>query len=187
VLPAPVSKENAAAILPRALWLEVLSYTTREWFERPSTSEDWLRRRLEQEQICAREAREAQQRAEARLERMERERDLYKLLLLRSQARLRAAAGDRNVPNNDMEEAVEQDGDLLRLLRVLVAADPDEDEEQEDVDIAESDDDEDGEDAMEDGTEVMNGVEEDLRRAYATGPVAGRQQPRSVSMSIDDA
>ena len=201
--PRPVPPAvNAAAILPRALWMEILTYTTRDWFEKPRNSEDLLRRRLKEEQSALREAQEARQRAEARVAMMERERDLYKLLLLRCQTRLRAAVGDRALPEEALVVGGEEElphlvtdrqGGFLRALRILrrsVAAESDhdeeDDEEHEDVDLDESDDEESAV-AMEDATEVNDDrpMDEDLV-AISEPAVVGRLQARTVSISGED-
>ncbi len=51
-LPQPVipkDRINSASLLPRQLWIEVLSYTRRDWFEQAPTAEDVLRRQLLQQ------------------------------------------------------------------------------------------------------------------------------------------
>lgn len=188
--PVQTHGENAAAILPRALWMEVLTYTTRDWFEKPRNTEDVLRRRLQEEQAALCEAKEARQRAEFRMARMERERDLYKILLLRSQARLRSMLREHNLPEDAALGIAEDElphllmnrhGDILRLLGQSVAAESEEDGDQEDVDLeSESD----GESVMEDATET-NDMEEDPTPAASV--TLSRRQPRTVSMSSDDA
>lgn len=86
---------NMAASLPRALWMEVLSYTRRDWFEQPQSEEDFLRKRLREEQAAAQRAQEARIEAESRLHVVERERDIYRLLALRWQRRLQATMNER--------------------------------------------------------------------------------------------
>lgn len=164
VQPAPpvvTELVNAAAILPRAVWLKVLSYTTRDWFEPPRDAEQLLRRRLRDEEAALRQAEQARQRAETRLAVMERERDFYKSLALRWQARLRNAVGedaaddaDDGLLGTDQVLVRMQDGggrNFLRLFgarlrranRRLLRGDSDaededhisDDEEQEDVDL----------------------------------------------------
>lgn len=213
-VPLPKTTVNAAAILPRALWMEVFSYTTRDWFEQPCNTEDLLRRRLKEEQDALRAAQEARQRAEARVMMMERERDLYKLLLLRCQTRLRTALGDQAVPeeallladgvgDDDGDEEEEDDapqfmvagrqGGFLRALRLLrrtVAGNNHRDEEEEsheDVDLEESEDDT-SETAMEAEAHDDDGapMEEDTELFSAAVAVAARPQARTVSISGDD-
>jgi len=171
----PPQRINAASILPRALWMEILTYTTRDWFDKPRDTEDLLRRRLSQEQAALKEAQEARERAEARVQMMESERDLYKLLFLRCQTRLRAAVVGSGTTDNDepllnpnddelpfLLSSVDRQGDFLRAMRILrrsVTSDDDDDEEEdnEDVDLEESEDDsEESSMAMEDTTVDTN-------------------------------
>jgi hypothetical protein len=84
-------KVNLAASLPKDLWMKILSFTHRSWFDQPhKMDEAFLRQRIVQEQQAAREAKEACVDAERRLRLMERERDGYKLIAMRWQLRLRA-------------------------------------------------------------------------------------------------
>lgn len=197
------ARVNAASILPRALWMEVLSYTTRDWFDKPRNAEELLRRRLKDEQAAVREAQEARQRAEARVSMMERERDLYKLLLLRCQARLRtaggsAAADEDGLDEDDFQQIVSitnRPGGFLRALRILRRSvardndahddDDDDSDGHEDVDLEDSDDESEST-AMED-VSVTNGerpMEDD--NMVVSAHVARHQQARSVSIAGDD-
>jgi len=96
--PPEVMKEqiNAAAQLPRALWVEVLSYTHRDWFAKPRSEEFFLRQRLEEERQAATRAHEARLDAETRLRLVERERDAYRRLALRWQSRLQSVTRNRD-------------------------------------------------------------------------------------------
>jgi hypothetical protein len=93
--PTVENQINLAAHLPKSIWIEILSYTHRDWFAQPHSDVDMLRRRLEQEQLAVRRAEEARRDAEMRLRVMERERDGYRRLAVRVQARLQAIMNDR--------------------------------------------------------------------------------------------
>jgi hypothetical protein len=91
---------NLASKLPKDIWMKVLSYTHRSWFEQPyKVDESMLRKRLRQEQVAAQRAKEACTEAERRLRMAERERDGYKLLAMRWQIRLRSVLNDANKQN----------------------------------------------------------------------------------------
>lgn len=143
VLPVVRERVNAASILPRALWMEVLSYTTRDWFKKPHSNEDLLRRRLLEEESALREMQEARQRAEARLATMERERDFYKLLAIRWQTRLRASRRQGH-PGVDEDDILIGDDELPRLLSALrgdEGSDDSDDSDEELLSVADVDED----------------------------------------------
>jgi hypothetical protein len=75
--------------------MEVLSYARQDWFEQPRSEDDLLRRRLQEAQLAAQRAHEARVEAESRLQLVERERDVYRLLAQRWQRRLQAATNER--------------------------------------------------------------------------------------------
>jgi hypothetical protein len=81
---------NVASTLPRALWMEIFSYTHRNWFDKPHSKEAWLRRRLQEEQEAHRRSQEARYEMETRLRMAERERDIYRLLAMRWHSRLQS-------------------------------------------------------------------------------------------------
>jgi len=95
---------NVASRLPRALWMEILSYTHRDWFEPPHSDAEFLKLRLVEEQAAAQRARDALQEAEARLHMAERERDVYRLLAMRWQARLQSVTHGRSNGDADAED-----------------------------------------------------------------------------------
>jgi hypothetical protein len=95
----------------------VLSYTTRDWFQKPQSNEDLLRRRLLEEEAALREMQAARQRAEARLATMERERDFYKLLAIRWQTRMRVSRRQgRSAMDDEDDDVLIGDDELPRLL-----------------------------------------------------------------------
>ena len=103
---------NVAAQLPKSIWMEILSYTHRDWFERPQSEAEILRRRLEHEQEAVRRADEARREAEMRLRAMERERDGYRRLALRTQTRLQAMIDERggsSTARNESEDMLTDD------------------------------------------------------------------------------
>jgi protein-L-isoaspartate O-methyltransferase len=112
------SNINVASQLPKSLWLEILTYTHRDWFEQPQSEADILRRRLEHEQLAAHRADEARREAEMRLRMMERERDGYRRLAIRTQARLQALINDRGDTSSNANEPEDMltDDDASQIL-----------------------------------------------------------------------
>lgn len=96
----PKEKLNAASMLPRALWVEVLSFANRDWFDAPLTEVDFLRSRLSEEQTNVIEANRAKEEAEARCRTAERERDMYRVLARTLRTRLSAISQEAS---NDAE------------------------------------------------------------------------------------
>jgi len=96
------TKINAASMLPRALWVEILSYTHRNWFDVPLNEVDFLRRRLAEEQANVERANRARREAESRYRVAERERDIYKILARTLRSRLHGA------PSDDSDESPEE-------------------------------------------------------------------------------
>jgi hypothetical protein len=94
---------NLAATLPNVVWMEILSYTHHNWFEPPNSHGSYLQERLLEEQDSARKAHEARVEAEARCHVAQRERDVYRLLARRWQARL------HSVLNRRQRATIEQD------------------------------------------------------------------------------
>lgn len=119
----PIVKEcgiNVASQLPKSIWIEILSYTHRDWFERPQAEAEILRRRLELEQQAVRRADEARRDAEMRLRSMERERDGYRRLALRTQARLQAMIDERggsSIARNESDDMLTDDETSQALSR----------------------------------------------------------------------
>jgi len=99
----PKGKLNVAALLPRALWLEILSYTRRDWFEAPQSEVEFLRQRLKEEQENAERARRSSLEANLRCHIVERERDMYKILALRLRARIQHNGGSRGLIDEDLD------------------------------------------------------------------------------------
>lgn len=119
----PLERTNAAAKLPRALWIEILSFTDRTWFEKPRSADDsLLRRRLLEEQAAARRAHEARLQAESRLHLVERERDVYRLLALRWQSRLQGIMRERGTTQDD--DAMVGLEDFAEVARSAFANEP---------------------------------------------------------------
>ncbi|KAL7461521.1 hypothetical protein ACHAXS_001939 [Conticribra weissflogii] len=88
--PRPDELFNAAAMLPRALWVEILSYTHRKWFEPEQNETEYLKRRLREEKAKAAQAERSRKEAEERCLALERECALSRLLARRWQSRLNA-------------------------------------------------------------------------------------------------
>jgi hypothetical protein len=113
---------NVAAKLPRALWMEVLSYARQDWFEQPRPEDELLRRRLEEAQRAAQRANEARTEAESRLRLMERERDVYRLLAQRWQSRLQTVMGERMETGTSAESGLGDDDVFAGIDEVAAAA-----------------------------------------------------------------
>ena len=111
---------NTASMLPRAIWMEVLSYTHRNWFEPRPSEEDLLRQRLKEEQAAVTQAQQARLEAEARLHMAEQERDVYRHLALRWQYRLQTVMNEQRSSNNadsnqNQDNRHELDNDAMLL------------------------------------------------------------------------
>jgi hypothetical protein len=152
---------NIAAMLPRVLWMEIMSYTHRDWFEAPQSEVGVLRRRLAEEQANAQRANTRRLEAEARCHIVERERDVYRLLSRRWQSRLNSLLNQRDgesVSESDSVEdasasasallrgrdqaAIFEFGGMFRRFRNRPAAyessdDDDEDEYHRDIEVSE--------------------------------------------------
>mmetsp|Transcript_26800 Transcript_26800/g.39653 ORF Transcript_26800/g.39653 Transcript_26800/m.39653 type:complete len:494 (+) Transcript_26800:103-1584(+) len=111
------SRINVAAILPRFVWMEILSYTHRNWFEPLHSNEDFLRHRLKEEEDNCRKAHAARMEAEARCHMAERERDVYRLLARRLQSRMQLLIEQQNGgnPNENAIAAVDLEDELMNL------------------------------------------------------------------------
>lgn len=96
---------EGTTMLPRAVWMEVLSYTTRDWFEPPMDELEYLRKRLRDEQANTERANRARLEAESRCQLAERERDVYRLLARRWRTRLNDSRG---VNNDAVEDNIEE-------------------------------------------------------------------------------
>jgi len=117
-VPSEEERFNVAAMLPKSLWLEVLSYTHRKWFEPEQNETEYLKRRLREEKAKVASAEKARRDAEERCHAAERERAVYRLLARRWQSRLNLLLSqqerqDENVRQQD--EAAEELSDLLDL------------------------------------------------------------------------
>lgn len=130
------SRVNLAAVLPRVIWLEILSYTHRRWFDSKESETEFLKKRLLEEQANAAKARQALEDAEARCQVAQRERDVYRLLARRWQSRLQLVLQQQrdlvesgpapNLPqilspnetndNPEREESSSADASLVALL-----------------------------------------------------------------------
>ncbi|KAL7534664.1 hypothetical protein ACHAXR_006022 [Thalassiosira sp. AJA248-18] len=118
--PVPIQEGrfNAAAMLPKSIWLEILSYTHRKWFVPEQNETDYLKRRLREEKAKTAKAEKARREAEERCLAAERERAVYRLLSRRWQARLNLLLSqqDRQDENaRQQDEAAEEVSDLLDL------------------------------------------------------------------------
>ena len=97
---------NISAMLPRVLWMEIMTYTHRDWFEAPQSEVSVLRRRLVEEKANSRRANTRRLEAEARCHNIERERDIYRLLARRWQSRLDSLLNRRDGDSVSESESV---------------------------------------------------------------------------------
>mmetsp|Transcript_28138 Transcript_28138/g.34255 ORF Transcript_28138/g.34255 Transcript_28138/m.34255 type:complete len:565 (+) Transcript_28138:150-1844(+) len=135
---------NPAAMLPRVIWIEILSFTHRKWFDSKQTETQYLKKRLFEEQQNAAKAQQARIEAETRCQVAERERDVYRLLARRWQSRLqlilqqqrqlaeRDATGGRNLQRL---VSGEERAAIFGLGAMLHPADSDDDDEDDETDI----------------------------------------------------
>jgi protein-L-isoaspartate O-methyltransferase len=202
-LPAPRPRINAASKLPRALWMEILSYTHRDWFAPPRSEEAFLRARLEEEQEATRRAQKAREDTETRLHMAERERDIYRTLALRWQSRLRAItrSGVAQLENPDGDDPLIGVDDISQAASIALVQDPslrmgglrsmfrqfqqDSSEEEETASEAEGMEDVEQE-AMEETESASQGSEETESTMAASPPassqgIEARSQARTVS------
>lgn len=162
----PQKKVNAASMLPRALWVEILSFTHRNWFDVPMNEVEFLRRRLAEEEANLERANEAKEEAEARCRLAERERDIYKVLARTLRSRLNSSLPEGSVSSSEILEETAAEmilggresfltfnlGRMLRLVARERSDEEMEEDENEDVDFLEDEDDDDDDmsDAMDD-------------------------------------
>jgi len=201
--PPKVLKEqiNAAAHLPRALWMEVLSFTHRDWFEQPRSEEVMLRHRLEEERQATTAANEARVDVESRLRVVERERDAYRRLALRWQSRLQSVLRNQDRNREAADDANDDSafmlpGDLNAIIRQFQdeAVSSDEEDTQGgepmDAELSEGDDDNDSNAAMEDAEEEESASDSESTMAASppesSSPVFLRQA-RTVSIASHEA
>jgi hypothetical protein len=83
--------------LPKALWIEVLSYTHRHWFDEPQSEENVLRHRVQMLESSVEHAHETKRRLEKRLGIVQGERNLYRHMAQSLQARLRRVLGENGL------------------------------------------------------------------------------------------
>jgi hypothetical protein len=168
-LDQPRARLNVASKLPKLLWMEIMSYTHHSWFEQSNTSVELLQMRLAQEQANAIKAADAARKAEQRVRVLERERDGYRMLALRWQARFQELAGAqqqsdattfamlmeamRNEPlalgdHDDDHDNSSNPEDAGNAAGTMEYPDDDDEEEQEDSSAGRSNDDDDDDDSL---------------------------------------
>jgi len=145
--PRPDELFNAAAMLPRALWVEILSYTHRKWFEPEQNETEYLKRRLREEKAKAAQAERSRKEADERCLALERECALSRLLARRWQSRLNALLSQQDQQGDDGQRSELFDGGArginldnrytlsgLRLMLQQISGGHGEDEESVSVD-----------------------------------------------------
>mmetsp|Transcript_5011 Transcript_5011/g.7275 ORF Transcript_5011/g.7275 Transcript_5011/m.7275 type:complete len:552 (-) Transcript_5011:59-1714(-) len=119
-VPTTDERFNAAAMLPKSIWLEILSYTHRRWFAPEQNETDFLKRRLMEEKVKTAKAERARREAEARCHAAERERAVYRLLARRWQSRLNVLLSQQQEQGSEQEESEQYQHraaeDLFNLL-----------------------------------------------------------------------
>mmetsp|Transcript_16045 Transcript_16045/g.39292 ORF Transcript_16045/g.39292 Transcript_16045/m.39292 type:complete len:480 (+) Transcript_16045:123-1562(+) len=151
ITPQPTRHLNTASMLPKAIWMEIMSYTHRDWFKTPESEVEVLRRQLKEERENAEKANRARLEAESRCHIAQRERDVYQLLARRWKSRLHAQLGED--VNDNLEDAAismlfgaSDNVSIFRLLRRFqdqmedTDSEEEEDESEDDGDQSESED-----------------------------------------------
>jgi hypothetical protein len=202
---------NIAAMLPRVLWMEIMSYTHRDWFEAPQSEVGVLRGRLAEEQANSQRANTRRLEAEARCHIVERERDVYRLLARRWQSRLDYLLNQRDGDSVSESESVADAaayallggreqvailgfGGMFRRFRNRSTAyessdDDDEDDFNQDIEVSEQNE----RSLMEEDVDSMNeDMFEDDDGSLSTGgelPLegAGRSVAQHLGMSTETA
>jgi len=201
----PEEKINLAAMLPRVLWLEIMSYTHRSWFEPEQSETTFLRQRLLEEQADAQRAHQARLEAETRLHAAERERDVYRLLAHRWQNRLQDLLRQRGgnassvasahddavvVRQDDMEAALDSILDargtravaVRTMLRRVQNEDNDEEEEEEEQESEMEEDD----DAMQAEVAALRSDEPLDEDVFLMDDDGARRTNRAYSITMED-
>jgi len=117
-VPSQEERFNASALLPKTIWLEILSYTHRKWFEPEQNETDYLKRRLREEKAKAEKSDKARREADERCCTAEREVTVYRLLARRWQSRLNlllSQEDSRDDSARQRDEAAQEVSDLLDL------------------------------------------------------------------------
>jgi hypothetical protein len=156
----PSRHPYAEASLPRALWLEVLTYTHRDWFELPLSEEDQLRLRLRHLEATLRQTEQAKRDLEDQLRLAHEERDLHRRMAQYMQQVLGSSSTRRVMLAAELDE----NDDLDEVVDETMAEDDDDDDDDDDIDDDDDDeeeeeeeDDSDDDDEMEEGA-IVSGV-----------------------------
>ncbi len=162
----PSRHVDAPALLPRALWLEVLSYTHRDWFDLPLSDEDQLRIRLRQLEATLRQTEQAKRDLEDQLRLAQEERDLHRRMA------------------QYMQQVVGSSSTRRIMLREL---DDDLDEVVDETMAEDEEDEEDGDEEDEDDSEDDDGMEEEAIDAISSSAQAERSRTyRAVSIGSEN-
>ena len=129
---ADPSRHDDNVALPRALVLDVLTYTHRDWFEPPLSEEETLRIRLRQLEASLQHTEHAKRELEQQLLAAKSERDMYRRRVRQMQQfvmeeSMRLHALDRSAAWYESDIGEEQQGERME-------DDEDNDEEDEDMD-----------------------------------------------------
>eukprot|EP00613_Pedinella_sp_CCMP2098_P018883 CAMPEP_0171773058 /NCGR_PEP_ID=MMETSP0991-20121206/55073_1 /TAXON_ID=483369 /ORGANISM="non described non described, Strain CCMP2098" /LENGTH=505 /DNA_ID=CAMNT_0012378735 /DNA_START=284 /DNA_END=1801 /DNA_ORIENTATION=+ len=126
--------ESLPGSLPRALWLEILSFTSRSWFTPPPSEVDRLRLRLTKESEARAEAEKALHEATRARRMAERECERYRLLAQQLEQRLTTAMNSQD--QRQEQPSTQSVGWLGHFFEGLAQhyEDEGEDEEEEDDD-----------------------------------------------------
>jgi hypothetical protein len=175
---------NAASLLPRALWMEILSYVHRDWFEQPQSEEDLLRRRVQQLESSLQQAQEARQDLEKRLRMAEGERTIYRRMARTWQSRIERVLGETLA------------SDILDGALVVMNHLHDDDEDDDDSHGSDNDNGDDEHILEEEATDDMEEEDTVTEAEDSGGPmdvshptaaeIAARRQVRVVSISSED-
>jgi len=120
--PSQGERLNMAAMLPKTVWLEILSFTHRKWFAPEQTEAGYLRRRLREEKAKVANAERVRREAEEMYLAVAKERAVYRLLARRWQSRLSTLLSQQESQGENIRHQEEAAGDLLDMLGVAGAA-----------------------------------------------------------------
>lgn len=178
IKPQPGQQLNVAAMLPKHIWMEIMSYTHRDYFKAPESEVEMLRRRWKEERENAEKANRARLEAESRCHLAERERDIHQLMARRWKSRLHAQLGEEI--HDDLEDAAismmfgaSDNMSLFRLLRRFQAQ----------MDDSESEEEEDEESLGDQGSESQGGVASMEEDASSSSDLIEAEQPPTQIVS----
>jgi|EP01082_Thalassiosira_pseudonana_P002578 protein-L-isoaspartate O-methyltransferase len=114
--PRPDERVNVAAMLPKSIWVEILSFTHRKWFEPELNETEYLKRRLREEKAKNSHLERARRDAEERCTAVEREKTVYRMLAMRWQSRVNVLISRQGSQGEAADRQAQADEELSNLL-----------------------------------------------------------------------